>query len=119
MENQKQQQALDTATFLRVRKWYLLALAMIALTIIVAQILIQQHHNLQLNDSGVINVAGRQRAFSQKLVKEVLLFGNTEPSRKAREKNEDNLKRTLVVWRTCQSGLQNGNDIIGLSKETN
>nr|WP_297919850.1 ATP-binding protein [uncultured Allomuricauda sp.] len=119
MENQKQQQALDTATFLRVRKWYLLALAMIALTIIVAQILIQQHLNLQLNDSRVINVAGRQRAFSQKLVKEVLLFGNTEPASKAREKIQNNLKQTLFVWKTSHSGLQNGNDSIGLPKETN
>ena len=56
------------------RKWYLLALAAIALTIIVAQILIQTHLNSQLDDSRVINVAGRQRAFSQKLVKEVLLL---------------------------------------------
>ncbi|MEM7381539.1 MAG: histidine kinase, partial [Bacteroidota bacterium] len=64
MQDPKQQQALDTATFLRVRKWYLLAFATIALTIIVAQILIQQHLNSQLNDSRVINVAGRQRAFS-------------------------------------------------------
>ena len=67
MEGEKQQ-ALDTATFLRVRKWYLLAIAAIALTVIFAQILIQQHLDSQLNDSRVINVAGRQRAFSQKLV---------------------------------------------------
>ncbi|MEM0933378.1 MAG: ATP-binding protein, partial [Bacteroidota bacterium] len=71
------------------------------------------------NDSRVINVAGRQRAFSQKLVKEVLLFGNTEPASKAREKIQNNLKQTLFVWKTSHSGLQNGNDSIGLPKETN
>ena len=66
--------ALDTATFLRIQKWYLLAIAGIALTIVIAQVLIQQHLNSQLNDSRIINVAGRQRAFSQKLVKETLLI---------------------------------------------
>ena len=63
MENQKQQQALDTATFLRVRKWYLLAIATIALTIIVAQILIQQHLNLQLNDSRGYQCGGTAESF--------------------------------------------------------
>lgn len=119
MENQKQQQALDTATFLRVRKWYLLAIATIALTIIVAQILIQQHLNLQLNDSRVINVAGRQRAFSQKLVKEALLLQTAESDTKAQEKIREDLKQTLFVWKTSHAGLQNGNDSIGLPKEEN
>ncbi len=119
MENQKQQQALDTATFLRVRKWYLLALATIALTIIVAQILIQQHLNLQLNDSRVINVAGRQRAFSQKLVKEALLLRTTNSDIEEIKKIQNDLKQTLFVWKTSHNGLQNGNDSIGLPKEEN
>ena len=71
MADHKHQKPLDIETFLRVRKWYLLAFAGIAATIIIAQILIQSHLNSQLDDSRVINVAGRQRAFSQKLVKEV------------------------------------------------
>ncbi|MEM8937858.1 MAG: ATP-binding protein [Bacteroidota bacterium] len=119
MEYQKQQQALDTATFLRVRKWYLLAIATIALTIIVAQILIQQHLNLQLNDSRVINVAGRQRAFSQKLVKEALLLQAAGSDSKIQGKIREDLKQTLFVWKTSHTGLQNGNDSIGLPKEEN
>ncbi|MGX1928655.1 type IV pili methyl-accepting chemotaxis transducer N-terminal domain-containing protein [Flagellimonas sp. 2504JD4-2] len=119
MENHKQQQALDTATFLRVRKWYLLALATIALTIIVAQILIQQHLNSQLNDSRVINVAGRQRAFSQKLVKEVLLLKNASGNEVAYQSIRNDLEHTLFVWKTSHDGLQNGNDSIGLPKEEN
>lgn len=119
MQNQKQQQALDTATFLRVRNWYLLAIATIALTIIIAQILIQQHLNLQLNDSRVINVAGRQRAFSQKLVKEALLLRTTGSDGNAQEKIQRDLKQTLFVWKTSHMGLQNGNDSIGLPKEEN
>lgn len=119
MENQKQQQALDTATFLRVRKWYLLALATIALTIIVAQILIQQHLNSQLNDSRVINVAGRQRAFSQKLVKEAMLLKNASGNAAEYQSIRNDLEHTLFVWKTSHDGLQNGNDSIGLPKESN
>lgn len=78
----KFEQPLDSSTFLRIRKWYLLALAAIALTIIVAQILIQVHLNAQLDDSRVINVAGRQRAYSQKLVKEALLLKQSGSDKK-------------------------------------
>lgn len=60
MNNDNMISPLDTTTFLRVRKWYLLALATIALTIIIAQILIQHHLNSQLDDFREINVAGRQ-----------------------------------------------------------
>ncbi len=119
MEKSNQQQALDVSTFLRIRKWYLLALSAIALTIIVAQILIQQHLNSQLDDSRVINVAGRQRAYSQKLVKEALLLhsGNLEGA--SREELLNDLRSTLYIWRTSHEGLQNGNDSIGLPKEKN
>ncbi|MEM9001543.1 MAG: type IV pili methyl-accepting chemotaxis transducer N-terminal domain-containing protein [Bacteroidota bacterium] len=119
MESQRQQQALDTATFLRVRKWYLLAIAAIALTVIVAQILIQQHLNSQLSDSRVINVAGRQRAFSQKLVKETLLLRATSTDKVAQKDILKDLAQTLFVWKTSHNGLQNGNDSIGLPKEEN
>ena len=86
MSNSTLQKPLDTTTFLRVRKWYLLAFAGIALTIIIAQLLIQTHLNSQLDDSRVINVAGRQRALSQKLVKEVLLVKETNTHSKLSNK---------------------------------
>ncbi|MBW8243630.1 type IV pili methyl-accepting chemotaxis transducer N-terminal domain-containing protein [Muricauda oceani] len=114
-----QQQNLDVSTFQRFRKWYLLALSAIALTIIVAQILIQQHLNSQLNDSRVINVAGRQRAYSQKLVKEALLLQSGELSKNERQELLLRLDNTLLVWKTSHDGLQNGNDSIGLPKEDN
>lgn len=110
--------SLDTETFKRVRKWYILALAAIAITVIVAQILIQQHLDSQLDDSRVINVAGRQRAYSQKLVKEVLQLNSLNPSENHRAVTE-NLKQTLQVWKVSHEGLQKGNDSIGLPKEGN
>lgn len=110
------QRPLDTATFLRIRKWYILALAGIAITIIIAQILIQVHLNSQLDDSRVINVAGRQRAYSQKLTKEVLLLkdvGNPE----TKELIISELHKTLEVWKTSHKGLQRGDKTLHLPKE--
>ncbi|MDP5229388.1 MAG: histidine kinase [Cellulophaga sp.] len=117
MNKTKREYPLDIATFLRIQKWYLLALAGIALTIIVAQLLIQSHLSSQLGDSRIINVAGRQRAYSQKLVKEVLLL--KEPSSVAeKEAILKNLKQTLNIWKISHYALQFGNDSIGIEQET-
>lgn len=119
MTRSNQQHTLEVSTFLRIRKWYLLALSAIALTIIIAQILIQQHLNSQLDDFRVINVAGRQRAYSQKLVKEALLLnqGNLEEYRQQELLRK--LNNTLYIWKTSHEGLQKGNDSIGLPEEDN
>ncbi|QCX01714.1 PAS domain-containing protein [Aggregatimonas sangjinii] len=116
MPDSKHEKPLDTTTFLRIRKWYLLALAGIALTIIVAQLLIQTHLNSQLNDSRVINVAGRQRAFSQKLVKEVLLLEEATKSEEYRQIRSE-IERTVSIWKTSHEGLQKGNSDMNLPKE--
>ncbi|MDE3742475.1 ATP-binding protein [Maribacter polysaccharolyticus] len=110
------QRPLDTTTFRRLRKWYILALTGIALTIIIAQILIQVHLNSQLDDSRVINVAGRQRAYSQKLTKEALLLKDAvEPDK--RELIISELHKTLQVWKTSHHGLQRGDTTMHLPKE--
>tara|TARA_R110000868_G_scaffold34421_1_gene124334 strand:- start:34425 stop:36266 length:1842 start_codon:yes stop_codon:yes gene_type:complete len=117
MSEKKFERPLDTTTFLRIQKWYLLALAGIALTIIIAQILIQAHLSSQLGDSRVINVAGRQRAYSQKLVKEVLLL--KEPLKASEQQRIlSEIKNTLHVWRVSHMALQFGNDSMGIKKET-
>lgn len=118
MPSSNHQKPLDTTTFLRVRKWYLLALAGIALTIIIAQILIQTHLNSQLSDSRVINVAGRQRAFSQKLVKEVLLLNDTSSPEKKKGIISE-IERTLSVWKASHKGLQLGDPTLNLPPENN
>ncbi len=118
MTNGKHHRPLDTATFLRIRKWYLWALAAIALTIVIAQVLIQVHLNSQLNDSRVINVAGRQRAYSQKLVKEVLLLNRTADS-KERASVVLEIRKTLSIWKTSHKALQYGADSLNLPIEDN
>lgn len=107
MPNNVLKTPLDTVTFLRIRKWYLLALAGIALTVIVAQVLIQLHLKEQSGDSKVINVAGRQRAFSQKLVKEVLLLKNVSNTSE-KETLLSEIRETLDTWKASHLGLQLG-----------
>ncbi len=116
MSNNEQQKPLDSETFVRIRKRYLLALAAIALTIIVAQVLIQWHLDSQLSDSRIINVAGRQRAYSQKLVKEALLLrdANTEEEK---EQIIPEIRKTLSVWKASHEGLQSGSEVLDLPKE--
>ena len=118
MNDNKYLPPLDTTTFQRIRKWYLFALATIALSIIVAQILIQHHLNSQLDDSKVINVAGRQRAYSQKLTKEVLLLKEiSDPE----ERNQifAELGETLTVWKESHQALQQSDVAMGISKAEN
>ncbi|MBC8768530.1 type IV pili methyl-accepting chemotaxis transducer N-terminal domain-containing protein [Arenibacter sp. BSSL-BM3] len=118
MNNDKLLTPLDTSTFLRVRKWYLFALATIALSIIFAQILIQNHLNSQLDDSKVINIAGRQRAYSQKLTKEVLLLKESaDASQRVQVITE--LGETLSVWKNAHETLQFGDMAMGISKAEN
>ena len=118
MNNNKFEKSLDNTTFLRVRKWYLLALLAIAFSIVFSQILIQVHLNSQLNDSRVINVAGRQRAYSQKLVKDILLLNRTS-SKEDKEQILLHTKKTLDVWSLSHKALQFGNDSMGIPKEDN
>lgn len=116
MTESKHQKPLDTTMFLRIRKWYLVALAAIAITVIVAQVLIQTHLNSQLKDSRVINVAGRQRAFSQKLVKEVLLLKEASSDLKKQEIISE-IEQTLAVWKSSHRGLQSGDTGIDVPAE--
>ncbi len=118
MSEDKLQQSLDTETFNRIRKWYLFALSGIALTIIIAQILIQTSINTQLDDSRIINIAGRQRAFSQKLVKEILLL------KEVKNKNEQNtikseIKNTLSKWIASHNALQFGDQTMDIIADNN
>ncbi|MUH38003.1 PAS domain S-box protein [Zobellia amurskyensis] len=116
MPKEKNQLPLDSETFLSIRKWYLWALAGIAITIIVSQILIQLHLNSQLSDSRVINVAGFQRAYSQKLTKELLLIKDAFPSNSI-TKNVTALSKTISIWKHSHLALQNGDGEIGIPKE--
>lgn len=104
MDHDERNIPLDTATFIRIRKWYLLALAAIALTVIIAQVLIQLHLKAQSGDSQLINIAGRQRAFSQKLTKETLLLKELTNA-KDKELVLSEIVKTLGIWKESHKGL--------------
>lgn len=105
--------SLDQSTFERLRRLYIIALSTIALSVIVSQILIRKHLKDQESDSGVINVAGRQRMLSQKLTKEILSLSTEETISKSLI-IKDSLKQTLSEWVLAHRALQSGNDSLGL-----
>lgn len=98
--------SLDNSIFSKFRRLYLMAFLFIAATIVIAQILIQQHLNSQLNDSRIVNIAGRQRMLSQKLVKEVLLL-TIYRDKELRLNIAENLKSDTEVFSNSHESLQN------------
>ena len=65
---------LDTSTFDKLKRLYIIALSAIAVSVVVSQLIIRKYLNDQQSDSSVINVAGRQRMLSQKLTKQILFI---------------------------------------------
>lgn len=97
--------SLDNSTFYKFRRLYLLAFLLIAASVLIAQILIQKHLNSQLNDSRIINIAGRQRMLSQKLVKESLFLLNASKSEQL--KIAEIIKQSNQTFLVSHQNLQN------------
>lgn len=93
--------------FARLGTWYILALSAIAIVAVVGQLVIQLHLRDQLNDSAVVNIAGKQRMLSQKIAKLALMVsdpGNAEPG----DSLLNELQQTLQGWSESQHQLQLG-----------
>lgn len=99
--------------FSRLGTWYILALSIIATVAVVGQVLIQSHLKTQLNDSRVVNVAGKQRMLSQKITKTVLLLRDGQTAAE-RSSTLENLKESVLLWKISQEGLLHGNDSLKL-----
>lgn len=112
MRNENGHTPLDSTAFRKLSRLYVLALSAIALSIILSQFLIQSHLKKQLNDSRVINVAGRQRMLSQKLSKEVLLL--SQAGLPTRDSLLQQIRQTLDLWTVSHEGLQRGSDSLHL-----
>ena len=65
----------NNETFRRLRRAYLIALGLIALAVLTEQLLVGSFLNDQRQDAEIINVAGRQRMLSQRIVKEIATRG--------------------------------------------
>jgi two-component system, NarL family, sensor histidine kinase DegS len=101
--------------FARLGTWYILALSIIATVIVIGQLLIQSHLRNQIDDSRVVNVAGKQRMLSQRISKTILLLQQTDSIKRVELKSE--LQSSLLLWKISQDGLLHGNDSLHLPGE--
>ncbi len=67
-----------------------------------------------MSDSRVINIAGRQRMFSQRLAKTALLLSSPSTTGERRRELLDTEPEILALWRRCHLGLQRGDEELGL-----
>ncbi len=107
-------EASKNLNFKKLKQMYIFALMTIAITVLLSQLLIQYNINSQLNDSRLINISGKQRMLSQKLVKEVLIL-DAAPNKK--KENLKNLSETLGLWKFTHYALENGNTHLSFPKE--
>lgn len=91
---------------------YLVALLTIAAVTIVSQLVIQGALDRRLEDSHVVNIAGRQRMYSQKITKLCLQVerGTEGPHVKQQ------LERSLQMWMHNHEGLKSG-ELLPLDSE--
>jgi PAS domain S-box-containing protein len=101
--------------FTRLGTWYVLALSVIASVAIAGQLLIQRHLRSQVDDSRVVNVAGKQRMLSQRITKSMLVL--LDEAGADRAETVDSLQSILQLWRVSQEGLLTGNDSLHLPGE--
>jgi signal transduction histidine kinase len=111
MKNESKE-SIDVTKFKKLKRLYLFALATIAVTVILSQLLVQYNLKSQLSDSRIINISGKQRMLSQKLVKEVLIINYTQDF-VWRKRVLDSLKETLKLWKFNHNALEKGNDSLG------
>lgn len=109
------QETADKITFKNLRRLYFFALWTIAVTIILSQVLVQYNLKQQLSDSKIINISGKQRMLSQKIVKEVLILHYVSDT--TSQKQIAHLKNVLSLWKNNQNSLENGSDSLAFPKE--
>ena len=103
--------SIDKHTFDKLRRLYIIALSLIALSIIISQFFVRNHLKSQQSDSTVINIAGRQRMLSQKLTKEILLLTNSRDITSRKQYTKE-LKSTIQLWKASHYMLRSYNDSI-------
>jgi len=90
---------------------YVFALLIILMLAVLSQFFIQTYIASQLDDATIINVAGRQRMLSQRLVKATLAI-EAFPDR--REFYLNQLVATVEEWEIAHTSLQNSNPELGI-----
>jgi PAS domain S-box-containing protein len=97
----------------RLTKLYITALSAVAVLTILGQLLIQRAITNQLDDSYVVNMAGRQRYSSQEICKLCLLIRDNIPHKSYLDE-ASTLDSLLNQWEERHIGLLKGNDKLNL-----
>ncbi|AEI48840.1 ATP-binding protein [Runella slithyformis] len=92
----------------RFTRLYITALSLVAFLTILGQILVQNTLNDGLNDSWLVNFAGRQRFLSQVIAKNALLF-TQRPDSAAQNTQLKEFKEVLTDWESHHDQLRTGN----------
>ena len=100
---------LDNQIFNRLTRLYIIALSAVALLSIIGQLLIQIFLNSLLDDSHVVNIAGRQRMLSQRLSKTVVLLCNPQIFQVDAENYSQDIKDIVLLWESSHYALKNKN----------
>jgi signal transduction histidine kinase len=98
---------LDNQIFNRLTRLYVIALTAVAVLSMVGQILIQVFLNSLLDDSHVVNIAGRQRMLSQRLSKTAVLLCNPKIFQANAKYYSQDIKDIISLWESTHYALRN------------
>lgn len=112
----KNQDHSEKPKFKQLARYYLMALSVIAISIILSQILVQKFISEQKSDSRVINLSGRQRMLSQQISKYALLLGDSLNTGK-RATYVQGLQSAVDEWKTTHEALQYADKDLGIYNE--
>lgn len=115
MSNQEQ---LSSNPSKKLSRAYIIALGVIALLTISGQLLIRYALADQTADSGIINIAGRQRMLSQKVTKLSLQLVNATTAKEVAVYKK-RLVEAKALWESSHQALQEGNEALGIPKGYN
>ena len=97
----------------RLTRYYILALSAVALLSIAGQFFVQSRLIDQLGDSKLVNMAGRQRMLSQRIVKCALVLQTASTTLAEREVRRAELQSSLRQWRRSHEELRGGDAAVG------
>ena len=100
---------LDNQIFNRLTRLYVMALLAVAMLSLLGQLLIQVFLNSLLDDSHVVNIAGRQRMLSQRLSKTAVLLCHPQIFQPDAEYYSQDIKEIINLWESSYEALKNKN----------
>lgn len=100
---------LDNQVFNRLTRLYIMALLAVAILSLLGQLLIQVFLNSLLDDSHVVNIAGRQRMLSQRLSKTAVLLCRPQIFQADAKFYSQDIKEIINLWELSHHALKNNN----------